>query len=147
MTAGELADKHLEVFGTPTRSRNKTHLRKKIAWQIQAQAEGGLSRRTQARITQLASEAPVRRRPAEVTVVQAVAPVRDPRLPPPGTEITRTYRGQTHVVTVQPQGFEYRAQHFTSLSKIARIITGTSWNGFLFFGLQRRSVGPKDKAC
>jgi hypothetical protein len=36
------------------------HLRKKIAWQIQAQAEGGLSRRAQERMTQLASEAPVR---------------------------------------------------------------------------------------
>lgn len=63
MTIGELRDKYLEVYSDPTRSRNKIYLRKKIAWQIQALAEGGLSQRALDRIEELAPLAPIRWRP------------------------------------------------------------------------------------
>jgi hypothetical protein len=43
MTVGELAEKYRDVFGVPTRTRNKDYLRRRIAWRIQQQQEGGLS--------------------------------------------------------------------------------------------------------
>ena len=62
-----------------------------------------------------------------------------PRLPPPGAVLTRTFKGADHQVTVLDEGFEYRGQRHTSLSQLAREITGTNWNGFLFWGLERRT--------
>ena len=47
--------------------------------------------------------------------------------------------GVEHQVTVLDDGFEYQGQRYASLSHVARVISGTPWNGFLFFGLQRRT--------
>ncbi len=55
----------------------------------------------------------------------------------PGTVLTRTWRGVTHQVQVTDQGFEYRSEHYASLSEVARRITGTRWSGPLFFDLKR----------
>ena len=58
--------------------------------------------------------------------------------PAPGTILTREYRGEVHQVTALDRGFEYRGRVFRSLSGIAKAITGTQWNGYLFFGLRKR---------
>ncbi len=139
MTVAELAVKWQELFGEPTRSRNKAHLRKRLAWRIQELAEGGLSERARARIEELAADAPVRWRKRKETAHIQRVPRRDPRLPEPGTVLTRDYKGTQYRVTIQPDGFEYDDQRYRSLSSIARQITGTNWNGFLFFGLTRRT--------
>ena len=60
---------------------------------------------------------------------------RDPRLPKVGTTITKKYKGKTLNVRVLEKGFEYNGQVFRSLSGVAKHITGSIWNGFLFFGL------------
>jgi len=65
---------------------------------------------------------------------------RDPRLPAAGTIIQRSYQGKTIAVTVLEEGFSYDGQTYGSLSAIAQRVTGTRWNGFLFFGLMK-SVG------
>ena len=58
----------------------------------------------------------------------------------PGTLLTRRYQGHEHHVTVTHDGqFEWNGQLFTSLSAIARDITGTRWSGPLFFGLRKPS--------
>ena len=62
LTVAQLRERYREVFGEPTRSRNKDWLRKKVAWRIQELAEGGLSDRALARIDKLADGAPTRRR-------------------------------------------------------------------------------------
>lgn len=56
----------------------------------------------------------------------------------PGLILTREYRGQIHQVAVLAKGFEYDGQVYRSLSAIARAISGTNWNGKLFFGLKKR---------
>lgn len=56
----------------------------------------------------------------------------------PGTRLVRAHQGQKHIVLVKSDGFEYRKQHYDSLSEIAFVITGTRWNGWLFFGVKRR---------
>ena len=151
MTVGELAEKYREVFGIPTRTRNKGYLRKHLAWRIQERAEGGLSARALERIEQLAPQAPARWRPsvaqrgdkAGISVTtDKVGP--DPRLPAVGTTITRRHGGVEHRVTVLAQGFEYRGEHYRSLSKIACLITGKSWNGYVFFFGRGPAAGPEE---
>jgi hypothetical protein len=150
MTVGELAEKYRAVFGIPTRSRNREYLRKHLAWRMQERAEGGLSPRALERIEQLAPQAPVRwrERVAKQEDVACSAPAttrpgRDPRLPPPGTVLTRAHDGIEHRVTILADGFEYQGKRHRSLSQIARLITGTSWNGYTFF-LGRAAGGRGD---
>jgi hypothetical protein len=140
MSAGELAEKYREVFGEPPRTRNKQYLRKRIAWRIQERAEGGLSPRALERIEQLAPDAPARWRQqvartggSGAPAVAMMKPARDPRVPVAGTVITRLHDGVEHKITVLDEGFDYRGERHRSLSKIARLITGTPWNGYLFF--------------
>jgi hypothetical protein len=152
MSVSELHEKYREVFGEPSRSRNKDYLRKKVAWRIQELVEGGLSKRARGRIAKLSAGLPDgwRRRlqnPSEgpVAAKQPVAKrkkvrKRDPRLPESGSTLRRIHKGKEHVVTVCEIGFEYGGKRYSSLSKVAQAITGTPWNGFLFFGLKKRTV-------
>jgi hypothetical protein len=55
----------------------------------------------------------------------------------PGAVLTREYRGQTIQVTVLPEGFEYDGEVYRSLTAVAKAITGSHWNGPLFFGLRK----------
>jgi len=52
------------------------------------------------------------------------------------TDFIREYQGVEHIVTVTRAGYEYAGQPYQSLSAIARAITGTRWNGRVFFGLR-----------
>jgi len=149
MTVAQLRERYLQVFDEPTRSRNKDWLFKKIAWRTQELAEGGLSEQALASIDELAGDVPVRWRqrrgqadaptPGDDATQAEVSEPRDPRLPPAGTVLTRAYKGVEHRLTVLDDGFEYRGERHASLSKLAKDITGTNWNGFLFWRLQRRS--------
>jgi hypothetical protein len=67
---------------------------------------------------------------------------RDPRLPKPGTILTREFQGKKIQVEVLDAGFRHDGQTWRSLSAIAKGVSGTSWNGFLFFGLQARPAKP-----
>jgi hypothetical protein len=140
LSVRELAEKYRDVFGVPTRTRNKDYLRRRIAWRIQEQHQGGMSRRALERIEQLAPQAPARwhepvAKPARSTSrgSRGKAQLRDPRLPPPGHFLTRIHEGVEHRVTILSNGFEYHGEHHRSLSQIAKLITGTPWNGFRFF--------------
>lgn len=62
-------------------------------------------------------------------------PVRDPRLPAPGTVLRRTCKGQTLEVRVLAEGFQWRGQHYGSLSAVATQAYGCPCNGYLFFNL------------
>ena len=77
--------------------------------------------------------------PLEQTVTTTVVQPRDARLPMPGSLIVKKYKDQTVVVKVLDDGFEYDGRRFTSLSAIAGEITGTRWNGFAFFGLDKEA--------
>ena len=139
MSGADLAEKYLVLFGQIPRSRNKDFLRKRLAWRIQELAEGGLSERALARIVELGADAfAARRRPARPAAPGAPPRgsrdgVRDPRLPPVGTVVRRTHGSKDYEVKVLDDGFEYEGERHRSISKIARLITGTPWNGYLFF--------------
>lgn len=156
MTVGQLRQKHVEVFGEETHSNHKEFLFRRIAWRIQALAEGGLSERARRRALEIANDADLRiRAPKTVfqqdvgfsqeNVKRKVAAENDPRLPFAGSEIARDYKGRRIVVKVLASGFEYEGKIFRSLSAIAREVTGTKWNGFLFFGLASGEDGANEK--
>ena len=67
---------------------------------------------------------------------------RDPRLPRPGTVLTRTFNGKEIKVEVLDAGFRYDGDVWRSLSAIARKVSGTPWNGYLFFHLLKRAGKP-----
>lgn len=63
----------------------------------------------------------------------------DPRLPPPGNIIERQYKGKMIRVIVLQDGFEYEGQRYKSLTAIAKEVSGSHFNGFLFFRLGRKA--------
>lgn len=143
----ELKLRYRELFGEESPSWNQQHLFRRIAWRLQARAAGDLTERARARAAQLAEDVDVRlRAPRHFWKELSRSPeqaagasrTRDPRLPPPGTVLTRSYQGQSVAVTVLEEGFAYNNQNYGSLSAIAHRITGTRWNGFLFFGLNKK---------
>lgn len=151
MSVGQLQKRYAEVFGEPARSGNRQWLLRRVAWRIQALAEGDLAmraiERSRERARDLARDADLRLRPPETpmppvnhngTVVNGrLAIQRDERIPPPGTELVRRFKGHEYKVTVLPNGFEYDGEFYRSLSAIAHAISGSHWNGLLFFGLTR----------
>lgn len=62
-----------------------------------------------------------------------------------GTVLIRDFGGSRHTVTIVPDGFVWREKTYSSLSAIARIITGTNWNGPRFFGLREDKGGKGSK--
>jgi hypothetical protein len=140
MSVKDLLARYAELFGEQPRTNNRPWLIKRIAWRIQALAEGDLSERARKRAAELANDADIR------TTAPRQAPERtktadlaiDRRLPPPGSLITREYKGQTLHVRVLPDGFEYLGERYPSLSAVAKAITGSHCNGFLFFQLARK---------
>jgi Protein of unknown function (DUF2924) len=145
LTTPQLRRRYAELFGEHTPANNRTWLFKRIAWRLQALAEGGLSERARQRAAELANDAdlrlnpPVPRRPAKPVPVQPLIPTApaaiDKRLPPAGTILTRMCKGEMLQVQVLQRGFAYNGQVFKSLSAVAKAITGSHCNGFWFFGL------------
>ena len=52
--------------------------------------------------------------------------------PAPGAILVKQHKGEDHEIKVLDSGFEYRGDHYRSLSALAKKITGTTWNGYLF---------------
>src|SRR5881392_3258323 len=102
MTVGQLKIRYREAFGEDSRSNHKQFLFRRIAWRIQANAEGGLSERARRRALEIANDADLRiRAPKNFlkgeldprrTAERSVEPTTDPRLPTPGTMLVRRYR-------------------------------------------------------
>ena len=145
-----LRGKYAELFGEPTRTGNKTWLVRRIAWRLQAVAEGDLSERARRRAEELAQDADVRLTPPRGAIQTSPAsPDRseptlrlraDARVPPPGTVLTRSYKGQTLRVQILAHGFLYAGQTYPSLSAVAKAVTGSHCNGYLFFRLNGKGV-------
>jgi hypothetical protein len=143
MTVTELRARYAEVFGEATAGNNKPWLIKRIAWRLQARVEGDLSERARQRAAELADDADLRMTPPRTIPISAVPVERtktatlrikgDDRLPVPGSILTRDYKGETLQVQVLTDGFEFEGQRYKSLSAVAKAITGSHCNGFLFF--------------
>jgi hypothetical protein len=98
-----------------------------IAWAIQAKEHGGLKRKTSNQLKQLMDEL----RKGEEFKPEQTLTIK------PGTKLIRQYQGKRHEVIVVEDGFRYEGESYNSLSSVAREITGTRWNGRVFFGVKK----------
>lgn len=148
LTVAELQLRYRALFGHESRSHNRDWLFKKVAFRMQEVRRGGLSERAKRRARELAGDSYLRARPPKdfdpAPAPPPQAHPKDPRLPAVGTVLTKEHGGETHAITVLADGFEYRGELYPSLSRIAKAVTGTSWNGFLWLGLDKRKRGKKE---
>src|SRR6516165_4831800 len=100
MTSSELRVRYAEVFGEQPSTWNRVWMLKRLAWRLQALAEGGLSERARQRAEELANDTDLRltmpkkkatETPVELTMTKTLPLQADDRLPPPGTILTRPY--------------------------------------------------------
>jgi hypothetical protein len=108
---------------SPPAGVTKDIMARMMAYRIQEQALGGPDR-------------------AVIRALERLARGEKPGTEPPrrlkaGTVLIREYQGERHTVTVVPGGFVWQGSTYTSLSTIAKAITGTAWSGPRFFGLRR----------
>ncbi|MDE3016370.1 MAG: DUF2924 domain-containing protein [Pseudomonadota bacterium] len=115
------------LYGTEPPSFYRPLLKLKLAHRIQELAHGGLTKETQQRLKQAMENAGAKPR------------LYGDRLAA-GTMLVREWRGVEHRVRVLDDGFDYMGRRYKSLSAIARAITGTNWNGWMFFGLRSRRM-------
>jgi DUF2924 family protein len=130
MPAPDLRRQWEQLFDTPPPRYNRRFLESRLAYRIQELAYGGLKPATVARLEALGQQLDggdiaVRRRRAD-------------ERPIAGTKLIREYQGVLHQVTVLQDGYEWQGRPYKSLSSVARGITGTRWNGLVFFGLKNR---------
>lgn len=112
-----LRDEWRKRYGEPPKMRSRELLARLLAWRIQADALGGLD-------------------PTTIRLLKADRlPPAKPRLEA-GTRLSREWQGRRHDVDVLDKGFRYAGADYRSLSEVARVITGTRWNGLRFFGLR-----------
>jgi hypothetical protein len=126
----DLKQQWRELFGTEPPPYNRRFLESRLAYRIQELAYGGLKPETIERLEAIADDLdggdPARRR----------RPAKD--RPIAGTRLIREWQGVEHCVTVRDEGYEYQGRPYQSLSAVARAITGTRWNGWIFFGLKNQ---------
>jgi len=127
---GELKQQWRELFGAEPPPYNRRFLESRLAYRIQELAYGGLKPETVARLEALGEQLDG----GNITLRR----IRHDDRPIAGTRLLREYQGVEHTVTVLQDGYEWQGRPYKSLSAIARAITGTRWNGWLFFGLRNQ---------
>ena len=100
-------------------------LRRSLAHKIQENAFGGLDPKTARLLNQLIVQH--RKTPGKIVLARRIKA---------GAVFVRQWKDQSHRVTVLQDGFAYDGKTYDSLSQIARMITGSRWNGPRFFGLR-----------
>jgi Protein of unknown function (DUF2924) len=130
-TTSELKQLWRELYDREPPSFNRDFLVKRLAYRIQELAYGGLSARAEAKLDRLIADEEAR--------LNGKPPKRRGDRPIVGTRLIREWKGVEHTATVLADGYEYQGRPYRSLSAIARAITGTRWNGPLFFGVRNYS--------
>jgi len=129
-TTPELKAQWRDLFDSAPPPFNRRYLESRLAYRIQELAYGGLKPETVRRLERLGEELDGGDRKK--------SRIRADTMPIAGTRLVREWKGVEHVVTVTSDGFEWQGRPYKSLSAIARAITGTRWNGWVFFGLKNR---------
>ena len=132
-TTPKLKQQWRDLFDSEPPPFNRKFLESRLAYRVQELAYGGLKPETIRRLERLGEdlEGGDRRK----------SRIRADLTPITGTRLIREWQGVEHVVTVTADGFEWQGRPYKSLSDIANAITGTRWNGWVFFGLKNRRGG------
>lgn len=142
MPYDELKERWRMLYGGTPPAYNKVFIIKRLTYRIQELAYGGLSISIRERMRQIlvangfdengwkaARKSPISKSCAGLPVL--------------GTKISREWNGRRYEVTVVHGGFEYDGNRYRSLTAVAKAITGTHWNGRVFFGIRMSSKGIK----
>lgn len=148
LSRAELAARWTAIYGVPPpKGARRVLLERAIAWHLQAKTLGGARKEVlrllatcsatasgQVRVDAHAGQR--QRGGAAAITLPAPSPQRATRpLPSPGARLVRDWHGKTHVVDVVGDGYLWQGDSYSSLSVIARAITGARWSGPRFFGL------------
>ena len=121
LSPAQLREQWRKVTGKVLPRVSPAMLRLAFAHELQTKALGGLSRASQQRLD------------------QAAAAKTQTRSASPGMRLVREHNGQVHIVTISETSVvEWNGRSWSSLSEVARAITGTHWSGPAFFGLKQR---------
>jgi hypothetical protein len=133
LSSAELRALFLRLTGSPLPKFMRGRLmRLAVAHALREGTRGGLDPAARKHLDQL---------------VRQIVPRGDTAPPKPnkrirnGTRLIREWQGRVHEVTVEDDLFSWQGQRYRSLSQIARLITGTRWNGWVFFGLRKSGEG------
>jgi len=124
----ELKNQWRELFGSEPPAFNRRYLESRLAYRIQELAYGGLKSETVKRLESLGEQLDG----GNITLRRIRADLK----PIAGTRLVREWQGIEQTVTVLADGYEWQGRPYRSLSAVARAITGTRWNGWVFFGLK-----------
>jgi hypothetical protein len=130
----DLKQQWRELFDSEPPPFNRRYLESRLAYRIQELAYGGLKPETIRRLECLGEELD-----GGNVAIRRIRTDRD--RPITGTRLLRVWQGVEQIVTVTAAGFEWQGRPYKSLSAIARTITGTRWNGWVFFGLRNHRRG------
>ena len=119
-----------ELFDSEPPPFNRRYLESRLAYRIQELAYGGLKPETVKRLEALGEQLDG----GNITLRRIRADLK----PIAGTRLVREWQGIEQTVTVLADGYEWQGRPYRSLSSVARAITGTRWNGWIFFGLKSR---------
>jgi hypothetical protein len=126
----ELKAQWRELFESEPPAFNRRYLESRLAYRIQELAYGGLKPETVRRLEMLGEQLDG----GNITLRRIRADLK----PITGTRLVREWQGVEQTVTVLADGYEWQGRPYRSLSSVARAITGTRWNGWIFFGLKSR---------
>lgn len=132
MTIAELREKWTDLNGTEPPTYKKQFMVRRLAYRIQEIFYGGLSKETKTFLERVAKDDPL------ATLEQTIPETRTANKKIlPGTKFVRIYEGKRYEVVAQEKGFLYDNTYYRSLSGVAKAITGSKWNGRVFFGLRK----------
>lgn len=135
LSRNQLIQKWQKLFELPpSPTVRKEFLIKHLAWELQAQSQGGYSSQAKRKLEALAKDLEQNRD----LKADSIKNLKTTGLTiKPGTKLIREYQGKNHEVLVLGKGFQYNQKTYKSLSAIANEITSTRWNGKVFFGLKK----------
>jgi hypothetical protein len=129
MPTPDLKQQWRDLFDAEPPTFNRRYLESRLAYRIQELSLGGLKPETVRRLELLGEQFDGGKGATRRIHLDRDRPIT-------GTRLLREWQGVEQVVTVTALGFEWEGRSYTSLSAIARAITGTRWNGWVFFGLK-----------
>ena len=129
----ELKAQWRDLFDSEPPPFNRRYLESRLAYRIQELTYGGLKPETVKRLERLGEQLDGGDKKKRS--------IRADLKPIAGTRLLREWQGVEQIVTVTADGFEWQGRPYRSLSAIARAITGTRWNGWVFFGLKNHRRG------
>ncbi len=129
MSIDELKERWSELYDEAPPDIGAKFLIKRLAYRIQEIYYGGLTKTDTDKITKINKdmEREDKRSGKDDQILS-------------GTRFVREWNGNEYVAVAREDGFEYNGRLFSSLSAVANEITGTRWNGLVFFGLKKRAA-------